>query len=67
LLTISDKAKRPEAVVKAWAFGRYGITTRKDLTREQYEDFCLAIEAPGELPAGRFVPAGVQREPGEEG
>jgi hypothetical protein len=67
LMVIMGKAKRPEEVVKAWAFGRYGITSRKQLTREMYEDFCNAIEGRGELPAGQFKATKREREVGEEG
>lgn len=67
LITIMRQSGRAEAVVKAWAFGRYGIKSRRELTREQYEDFCAAIEAPGDLPEGRFEGAPREREPGEEG
>lgn len=62
LIVIQGKSKRPDELVKAWAFGRYGIKTRKELTREQYEDFCAAIEAPGDLPGGKFG----EREPGDD-
>lgn len=67
LVVISQKSKRPEAEVKPWAAQRYGIRSRKELTREQYDDYCRAIESPGPLPAGVFRGQGQEREPGEEG
>jgi hypothetical protein len=61
-VAICSKSGRSPEVIKAWAFGRYGVKSRKDLNREQYDDFCSAIEASGDLPSGVFG----EREPGSD-
>lgn len=61
---------------KMWLVRNFGIDSRKEIKRTDYDAICQAIEAPGDLPewrdlsaefAARKQGAGETREPGQEG
>lgn len=53
LWVIVRNSGRSEEVIKAWLVTRYGISSSKEIRRDQYDAVCQAIEADGPLPAGR--------------
>ena len=53
LIMIASKAGRTDREVKEWLFDVYGWTSKKQITREHYNDICERLEAPGPLVATR--------------